>query len=330
MEIDKKESSFSEKQINWVFFLYFCIMFTLYGITILQFIIQVLLLIYVFFSKIKNGVLKINKNTINNLKMYMMWFGLLTFIAFLSQKWAYAVLPSSKTLITLFRIFVMGGSIVFYIDSKSSMYSILKSFIYSIFIMGIAALLTTPISDYGHSGKEGFGVTIGIHRNSIGIISASMVFMCYYLYKNEQFLKGKWLSIFFVFLLLCTGSRSSVFELVFLFVVYTLFTNTFSKRIKKILSMIVIGICASFLVISTPFLKETYFDRFYDVIEVFEGNSKADASTNSRRLFKTLAWQMFENKPILGYGVDGFITYLDKHRIINGIYFGNIAYSHCN
>ena len=125
-----KECNFNNTKMNWIFFLYFCVMFTLYGITMVQLLAQILFLIYVFFSKIRHGVFKIDKNVIKNLKMYILWYGLLTFIAFLSQIWASASYPGSRTLITLFRIFIMGGSIIFYIDSKQKMYSVLKSFIY--------------------------------------------------------------------------------------------------------------------------------------------------------------------------------------------------------
>ena len=329
--IDNNYTSLSVKNIDWGLFIYFAGMFCLYTNTILQLLLQVFLIAYVLYDLVKiRGHFLIKKDALKNVVLYAFWLGALTLLAYKSKAWAYGNYPESKTLITLFRAYIMGTCLVLYINSKERLFKALRSLIYAAVILGILALLTTPVSQYGRAGDEGFGVRIGQHRNQVGMLAATMSFLCFYLghigaLKNEK----KYL-LFFLVLLVCTGSRGSMIQCIVAFCLYLLTQKNVSKRIKGVISGIFVLGVLYFVVLAVPFLNEMIYKRFITMFQAVLGTGQSDSSAYGRGLMRVLAFKMFMNKPILGYGLDGFVTYFGDHRVIEGKSFGAAAYSHCN
>ena len=152
---------------DWAFFIYFSVMYLFYMNTIIQLAIQLFILAYVVIRKIfPSGIVRLKKDTIKNIIFFVVWFGGLTLLFFLSSRlWAYSHLEDSRTMMGVFRCFGIGLGMFLYVDSSEKALSVLQSFAYASFIMGIAALLTTSPSQYFQAGDEGFGQAIGQQRN---------------------------------------------------------------------------------------------------------------------------------------------------------------------
>lgn len=308
------------------FLLYFSVMFCFYTKTYIQLAAQVGIIAYGILTMMPDG--RIKKSRIKHSMFYVMWYVLFVALAFVSQKWAYSTYDGSKTLITLFRICVIGLVLWLYINSKDKAISVLLSFIIAITIMGVAAILTT-IASGGMVGTTQFGVVIGQHRNQIGAIAAPMVYVCYWLKKEYSMRYGNLFAVFFIILTLCSGSRTSMLQIVMLFAFDVLFEKKASKKFKNIAIGCILGIIVILMSQNIPYLRDTVWIRVENAINTVLGNDTSDTSALGRSLYKGLAFIMFKQRPLIGFGVDGFVSYLRDHPTIMGVYM-KAVYSHCN
>lgn len=309
------------------FLIYFTIMACLYTINYVQLAAQLGIIAYVFFHRAK----KVPKRLIAQVFFLMKWFGTFVFVAFLSTRWAYAVQENSYTLSRLFRILVIAICMGLYIDSYERCIAVLKSYIFSSVIMGIVVMLTTPFSQYGQADiSEGFGSFIGQQRNTVGAIMAFTAALCYILWKWDYFPFGKSFAAFTVVVLVCSGSRGAILQFAICCAVYILLQDDAKKMFRYISVAVFAGAILIVLMQSIPFLSEMIWKRIENMFLTVLGiKTDADGSAESRELYKVLAFEMFKNKPFLGYGVDGFYCYLDHVKIVGGKYL-RPKYSHCN
>lgn len=327
------EDSVNKKDIrhNLAFTIYFTIMFCFYTFTYIQLAAQIGIIAYVVICIIKNPV--IDKEKIKNIVFFIIWFGIFTFLMYLSKFWAYSIAEGSKTMLTTFRIFIIGLIMFFYIDSKEKAIAVLKSFIIAILIMGIVAMVVTPISEYGKEGdglNYGFGTRIGQHRNQIGAVAATMFILCFYLKEYYNFKYGRIVGFFLVLLTFITGSRSSVVQIAIILVLRLLLDNDkISNKVKRVIRVIPVIILILLLIHSVPFFYNTIWLRVEKAIITTIGNDVADTSTLGRREYKNIAFIMFKNRPFVGFGIDGFKCYLRDNSYIMGRYLQDV-YSHCN
>lgn len=181
-------NKYSNVKPNWAFFLYFSVMFVLYTHTYIQLGIQLFIIAYVILTKFFNGKIVLKKSTLKNMLFITLWFGLFTLLLFLSTKlWAYSTMANSRTMLGVFRCFVIGFAIFVYADTTERALSVMQSFALASVIMGVAAMVTTPVSQYFQAGDEGFGQAIGQQRNLVGAVSTYMVFTCFFLEKIYEF-----------------------------------------------------------------------------------------------------------------------------------------------
>lgn len=315
----------NEIKPNLAFTLYFSIMFCLYTNTYIQLIAQIGIIMYVMVPFLKNMIIKHEK--LNNLKFYFGWFGLFTLLMYLSKYWAYSTYDGSKTMITCFRIFIIGTLIFFHTDCKEKAISVLKSFIVACFIMGVAALITTPLTQYG---KEEFGSAIGQHRNQIGAVSAPIIFLCWYLSKYSNLKFEKILVVFFTILTFITGSRSAILQMAIIYMFLMIFReNKLSQKAKNIIIFGIILILFIVIIQNVEFLHNVVWVRMENAFLTIFGKDVADISALGRNEYKDIAYKMFVQKPIFGYGIDGFTCFLRDNPFIIGRYL-NAVYSHCN
>lgn len=309
------------------FFLYFTAMFCLYSLTYFQLAIQIAVILYFALILIKRKM-KVSHTQIRNILFYIAWFGAFTLLQFLSQLWAYGVNDESNTLITAIRIFAIGFLMFYYVDSKQKAISVFKSLIYAFFITSVVVLVTTPISGWGN--ELFFGNAIYQQRNQLGALSAPFTVFCYYLYKQHSMRYGNYLAIYFAIFTLISGSRSAMLQIVLIFAVHLLVNEkSLSKRFRNFLIFVVIGLAATILILSIPFLYNVVWVRIGDAISTVLGIEVADASAQGRENMKDFAALMFFQRPILGYGVDGFVCFLKENPSIVGEYT-RAVYSHCN
>ncbi|MCD7790920.1 MAG: O-antigen ligase family protein [Bacteroides thetaiotaomicron] len=323
----------NDKEIrpNLAFTLYFSVMFCLYTYTYIQLLAQLGIMAYVIFQYTNIKTLYINTDNLKNMRFYVCWFGFLVFAFYLSTKfWAYSTKAESNTLLTIFRIFAIGFVIFLYVDTKEKAYAVLQSLIAGLLLMGIVAIITSLLLGYGF-GNTNFGTAIGQHRNQIGAISAPMVFICYYLWKDFAFRNGRIFSVFFAILALMTGSLTTIAQLGIIIIFIAIFsTENINKIIPRIVGILIAFIIAALVVRNVPYLYENIWVRIENVLQTMSGTDDyADGSTLGRQSYKTIAFIMFLNKPLLGYGLDGFYCFLRDNNTMLGFHLTEV-YSHCN
>lgn len=324
---------YGEKKIkpNVAFMIYFTVMFCFYTYTYIQLADQLGIIVYVVLRKMSPRM-RIYLPERKQCFFYLVWFGGLTALLFASQYfWAYSTYAGSKTMLTVFRIFVIGFIIFWYCDSKEKTISVLLSFIVGAFVMGIVAMLTTPLSMWGQTSKdEGFGNVIGQHRNQVGAVAASLVAICSYLHKLYRVRWARILAAFFILLTLVSGSRSSFLQIIIVVGFIVLFGGEgFSKKVKNIVLACLLGILALAVIYSVPFLYNTIWVRIEAGVSTVLGIEVADKSALGREYYKEIAFLMFLQRPWLGYGLDGFVCFLRDNPWIMGTYISAV-YSHCN
>ncbi|MDD6276797.1 MAG: O-antigen ligase family protein [Clostridia bacterium] len=260
------------------------------------------------------------------LLQYICWFGLFVFVMIMSKYWAYSTLENSKTALSLFRIFIIGFFIYFYADTREKIFSVMESFVLACFIMGLAAFITSG-SDIGTTD---FGSPIGQHRNQIGAVAAPLSVICYILNKRYELKYGKFLSLFFIILTVVTGSRSSILQLgMIIALLIFLDKEGMSKKIQRVAALVVGIILVVVFMQNIPFLNEMIWSRIMDGINTVTGAEEADMSALGREYYKDIALMMFKQRPLLGYGMDGFTCYVRDNPTIMGTYM-RAVYSHCN
>lgn len=330
MENSVSTNKYNHVRPNWMFFIYFSVMFVLYMQTYIQLGIQLFIIAYVILDKFYNGKIVIKKSTLKNIIFISLWFGLFTLLLFLSSKfWAYSTLEGSKTMLGVFRCFVIGLAIFVYADTTERALSVMQSFALASVVMGVAAMITTPLSQYFQAGNEGFGQVIGQQRNLIGAVSTYMVFTCYFLKKYTDFKYGYILSAYFVVLSLVTGSRSSLVQMIIIIVMFIVFDTNYLRMLAKLLGVVLFGVIVVFMLRNVPILYDNIWLRFRDMFATISGEEIADASTLGRQFYREIAFIMFKEKPILGWGLDGFTCYLRDNPLYKG-YYVEAVYSHCS
>lgn len=310
---------------NLAFTIYFVLMCCFYTNTYIQIFAQMGILFYVF-----GGLLlekkRVSKKKVSNLLFYFCWFGLFTLVIFCSKMWAYSTSSDSKTTLTVFRIFVIGVAIFFYVDCKEKAISIMLSFMIGCITMGVLALVTS----YSAIGTTQFGAKIGQHRNQIGATSAALTGISYFFSKQYRFKNGKLLIIFFTLLTLITGSRSSILQIVLIFFLYVLFgRESISNKVKQISIFLFVGGFVVSVIYFVPFLYQNIWVRFVNAFLTVAGDEIADSSAQGRDYYKQIALYMFSQKPWIGYGVDGFKCFLRDNPYFVGVYLRPV-YAHCN
>lgn len=317
------------KKTDIPFFIYFTLMALFYTNTYIQLAAQLGILVYVAYSRITDRT-GLRNTTKHSLFFLCLWFGLFTVFAKMSENWAYDIKPGSKTILTLFRIFVIGFAMFLYVTDYCKAVSVIKGFIYSNVIMAIAALVTTPISQYGKAGEEGFGTAIGQQRNTFGAVMTFVILLCILFYQYEHLKHGKLLVGFFGIALLCSGSRGAMLQLVIIIILYAISLPGMKKRVKYFSMLLFFSVLVILLLKNVPYFYEMIWVRFDNLLATITGSDVVvDASAHGRELYKVLAYEMFEEKPWLGFGVDGFVTYLNDVQYVEGFYLAP-RYSHCN
>ena len=321
-----KEEIMNNVKPNTAFTIYFVAMFCLYTNTYIQLIAQLGIIVYVALPILNS--LRIPKQKLKNMPFYFGWFGLLTLSLYVSKYWAYDVYAGSRTMITVFRIFVIGLVMFYWINSKQKALSILCSFVIGCAVMGAVAVVTSASA----IGTTSFGEVIGQHRNQIGAVAAPLTIVCYFLKKEFGMRYGNVLSVYFAILTLCTGSRSSILQMIIIMLLIVLFSEVnISKKIYKLFMMLFCGLVAIIIIQNIPYFNIVIWSRIDAAIKTVLGIEIADTSALGRDYYKTIAFNMFLERPFLGYGLDGFVCFVRDNPYIMGSASRLAAvYAHCN
>ena len=184
-------------------------------------------------------------------------------------------------------------------------------------LYGVIVLLAkTPSSAWG---EERVGSAIGLNENVVGMNMAYSMMFALFLARSKRNWLYYLLAIVFVAVALFTGSKKALF----LCMAGLLLLLSFSYKGVKGAVFAGIGIALSvllyWLVMNVPDLYFVIGKR----LEFMFGTTK-DTSTLQREWFVQYAQGMFLQKPILGFGFNGFLTEMQR------IGYTVKAYCHCN
>ena len=323
-------SSESTVRTDIPFFLYFVLMYPFYVYTYVQLGLQLALIGYVLFVRMKKWHGEIPGNVTRNILRLTAWFGLFMAVAMLSTTWAVYVKEGSSTLLTLFRIYAIGVTMYLYMDDYYTVLSVIRSLVMAMLVLGVVIFLRTPLSAYGNAGSDGFGRVIHMHRNTVGAIFAFLAPLCYVKGKTIGLRFSRLAAVFCAVVVVCTGSRTAIIQLPLFAFFELMISKTDAEKVRKIMYICAAGVLFLFASRYIPYLKTMVWNRLDSIYQTLIGSGKNyDSSANSRFQYIKLGWIMFKTKPLLGYGVDGFYVMTGKIKELDGETLRQL-YSHCN
>ena len=203
--------------------------------------------------------------------------------------------------------------------------AIFNSFILASFISAIYATVMTPLSKWTSLTNLFLGdFGLGSH-NTLGMFSAFCGGFCFY------FILSLGRKKYFLFLLMETiivilaGSRKGFLALALCIGGVYVFNSHNLKFIRNCVIAIIVIIAGYMILITNDALYEIAGKKLQVLVKsVLVDNSISDFSMIERSFYKTQAVYLFSQKPLYGYGVNGFRAYMQK------IGYSHVTYSHCN
>lgn len=160
-------------------------------------------------------------------------------------------------------------------------------------------------------GSKRMQLSENISINSTGNLMVLGTFCALYLYKGE-----KWYSFsaligaisLFLFIIALTGSRKSFFAVMILIALFAVIMpkKPFVITAKSFFSFIVLAVLVYILFVKvTPMLSDTsLYARLFDE----RVSTHANESNEGRILLYQYAWNDFEANPIVGLGIEGYVS----------------------
>lgn len=177
-----------------------------------------------------------------------------------------------------------------------------------VMILGDSALFETV----KQANEEGVYYTYGDNnRNTVGILLSigALCMMHLGMMQHRRWLIGMTLA---VILGLMTGSRKVILTVVAGTILYVVLYSTYyqkkpkSKRQRTVLYMLIAVIAMLYACFEIPTLYNIIGNRIEGFWGVLTGQGKTESSAQIRAEMVDKAIEMFKQKPILGWGINGF------------------------
>lgn len=250
---------------------------------------------------------------------------------FLSILWAPNPSATLKSLNGFVQIYGVYFFISNLIEDKEDVKTVIKLLIVSSLYTMILLALRTPVDLYG---SERIGEVIGQNPNTFGMIMATSAVLTFYLVKTDNEQKKRLPKIVYYILILLfsifsllSGSKKALILLGGGLVGLEIFVNHSKKKLKGILTVIIVVPLALFFIFHNEKLYSVLgyrLEKTYLTITNQYTSTMKDGSLLEREYFQKTAMELFKKHPIIGYGGNNFSTYL---RSIN---YSDPAYSHNN
>lgn len=235
------------------------------------------------------------------LTVHFVWMGIFILLALISTLFAYDPSVSFTTVINLSLKLMFYTTIIMYIKMEEEFHWFLHTLIVAGVILTIRLLIATPLTVWG---TERVGEVLELNSNTIGLVLSYASISAIYLGKKLNVRKYYLVLIPFIVITLLTGSRKA-FLIISIGIVLLLFL--YSKKRKDKIIAIVVGIIFIWglyeAAMSIPYLYEIIGKRFKG-LNIISGN--INASTRTRMIMIQEAWQLFKNRPLIGYGLENF------------------------
>lgn len=180
----------------------------------------------------------------------------------------------------------------------------------------VVLYMRTPSSAWG---SERVGEALGLNQNTVGMNNAYLALFCLFLLHYKKSPLAITGVIAFVTIALFSGSRKA-----FLIIVLgVLLFETFSHGGFKGLAAGLIALAAVYLLYQLVMTVPAFYDVLGYRIERLLNNG-VDGSAAERQWYREYAFSMWANRPLFGYGFNGFLTQMQA------INYWHQAYCHCN
>lgn len=259
---------------------------------------QTTLFIFVLFTII---FMIINRKV--NFNFYFLIYILFIFYNWINIKLGITINPSAsyKMLITLFINFVFSFFMYNYLMIRNNPTKILKMYVNSTFIITvIITIFSLPELLSARLGGE-----LGINANLLAITVAISFVIVLYLNGIKRSYKNKILLLWYLIIVLLTGSRKGlvlVFGASFLYYYFKYPT----KRLKNIIISLAFIFISMIAIMNIPFLYDIVGIRVEGLLDYITIDSTQDASLNTRSILISRGWEYFKARPLRGYGLDSF------------------------
>lgn len=248
---------------------------------------------------------------------HLLWMFSFWGYALFSILWASSTSDSLMYANYYISILLVGTLMCYRIRSISDVNRMLKMFLIAGIYTVIVIIIRVPAVAYGTSK---FGDYIGVFKNTLSARMVILVLLALYFGKSK---KIYYVSIpAFLFVIANADSRKGIALLIGAVLLSILITGKTSKSLRNIL----IGLCVVVLVwvVMDSFgllniLAGGVFENIYNLISQGFGDSLADSY---RIVLISAGLTMFSQKPLFGYGLNNFRTYIGAHG------YPYVVYSH--
>lgn len=221
-----------------------------------------------------------------------------------------------KTLISL--LFLV-WAIILHIEDYSQFYSMLK---YVVYAGTIAAVYILANPNFVENGR--LGGILGDQNHIALLMSFSFLFAVYFIDFEKKYIYIPLGGIVFYCILL-TGSRIAlIFILLSILLTYMFkYKDNAKSMLNYVLVLVAVFSVCYYLLFHVPQIYSVIGVRFQNLFDFVSGKGTNEGSINARFYYTMLGFQLFYQKPVLGYGAGNYSVLLNQ-------LIGKETYSHNN
>lgn len=245
---------------------------------------------------------------------------------------ASVVMSNTLTLLFILSFSVYQG----FINQLDGVKKILKSLYFAGMIMSIYTIFSYSPSVFIESIFSGNRLGSEISQaNILGMYAAYTSVLSVYLGLEKKSISITCGAIIPILVILASGSRTGLLICLLGIILFLLLKNGIEKIYKGIFFSIVLTFIL-FSMLNFPILKPIT-SRFENLLNLFGNDSYVDSSTSIRLFMINYGLELFQNKPILGYGADSsqyllslvsnFNSYLHNNYVELLVNYGFLGFS---
>ena len=232
--------------------------------------------------------------------------------------WTFAVWEGSDVQENVWRLVGVVFCLEVYLRRKGNLSIFFMLLLLSTSYFGVLYLATSPIATWGDITMGGI---TSQWRNAAGYYACFAAMLGTYVAVVKRYRTWPYV-VFLIAFALITGSRKVILHLGLGVLFLILFNWAFVLRIPKkyLIGGLIVLVLAVAVAYQIPQVKAVYGSRLLALINFSIENSSRD----ERIFFITKAWEMFVQRPLQGWGIDNFRSYLEFQK------YWNVTYSHNN
>lgn len=276
--------------------------------------------IVLFFAACFLAFLVLNKNTLKvTINKQVKWYGM--FFLYVIFSIVYTINTINYDFVILRMSYCIGTILLLsQFIKKTKDYKYLLN---GLIIGGFVGIIIVLINQYDLIGVRRLGS--GIYGSAVEfgfVVTITLYCLIWKAYNNNKKKKLFFyiLTMLTFFVALATGTRKALFFPIIFFIVLQIidYRKTIKNKIYFIVIISVISLISLNVILTNDFFYELIGKRVESAINSIVLESDEDKSLEERNVMKKVAFTMFTQKPIFGYGVHGFayIFYIDHGKLL--------------